>query len=201
MATNNFFSASVDANNFIRGAARLMWAGITIAFPSSIGDIINLSTYAAGTGWNDLGATKTGITITNNNTEEEFDVDQILTDIDTRPTAWTTTIATALAEVNLQRLQVAWEAGSINTVANEIQMGVGGPTRYLQRRLAVLFLKDNNLIRAHVFRKAQHSPQESALAYNKTGDQQSIPVLFTALADTSVSDVYTRVQVIFDQQS
>lgn len=196
----DFFRVSVDDNNFIRGAARLMWAGITVNFPSAISDMINLSTYDAQTGWNDLGATKTGVTITHNNTEEAFDVDQILTDIDTRPVTYTQTVATSLAEVNLARLQVAWEGGAI-TGTTEQQMGVGSPTRYIKRRLAVLFLKDNNLIRAHVFRKAQKSPQESALVYNKTGEQQSVPVLYTALADTSIADVYTRVSVIFDQVS
>lgn len=195
----DFFRVGVDSNNFIRGAARLLWAGTTISFPTTIGDIVNLSTYDAMSGWNDLGATKTGVTISHNNTEEAFDIDQILTDIDTRPVAYTQTVATALAEVSLERLQVAWEAGAITTVGTERQMGVGTPTRYITRRLAVLFLKDNNLLRAHVFRKANKSPQESALAFNKTGEQQSIPILFTALADTSVSDVNTRVQVIFDQ--
>lgn len=195
----NFLQAAIGDNEFIRGAARLMWAGSTIAFPTTIGDMINLSTYAAMTGWNDLGATKTGVTITRNNTEETFDVDQLLTDIDSRPVSYTQTVATSLAEVNLQRLQVAWEAGTIVLSGGEEQMGVGEPTRYVKRRLAVLFLKDDNKIRAHVFRKAQKSPQESALVYNKTGEQQSVPVLFTALADTSIADVYTRTQVIFNQ--
>lgn len=194
----DFFRVSVDENNFIRGAARLLWAGITVTFPTAISTIINLSTYDAQSGWNDLGATKTGVTISHNNTEENFDIDQILTDIDTRPVQYTQTVATSLAEVNLQRLQVAWEAGDI-TGSTELQMGVGTPTRYIKRRLAVLFLKDNNLLRAHVFRRVNKAPQESTLVYNKTGEQQAIPVLFSALADTSVSDVQTRVQVIFDQ--
>lgn len=196
---NDFFRVSVDDNNFIRGAARLLWAGITVSFPSTIGEIVNLSTYDAETGWFDLGATKTGVTISHNNTEEAFDIDQILTDIDTRPVSYTQTVATALAEVSLERLQVAWEAGVITTSGSERQMGVGTPTRYVRRRLAVLFLKDNNLLRAHVFRKCNKAPQDSNLVFNKTGEQQSIPVLFTALADTSVADVNTRVQVIFDQ--
>lgn len=198
----DFFRTNIGDDTFIRGAARLLWAGTTISFPSTIGDIINLSTYDAMTGWNDLGATKTGITVTKNNTEETFDVDQILTDIDSRPVSYTQTIATALAEVSLERLQIAWEAGTISTIsATERSMGIGEPTRYVKRRLAVLFLKDNNLIRAHVFRKVQRSPQESALAYNKTGEQQTIPVLFAAYADTSIADVYTRTQVLFDQHT
>jgi len=195
----DFHRVSVNDDNFIRGAARLLWAGITIAFPTTVSDIINLSTYDAATGWNDLGATKTGITITHNNTEETFDVDQILGDIDTRPVSYEQTVSTQLAEMSLERLQTAWEAGPITTSGSFRSMGVGEPPVYIKRRLAVLFQKANGKIRAHVFRQVTKSPQESSLAFNKTGEQQSVPVRFRALADTSITDVYTRTQVIFDQ--
>jgi hypothetical protein len=65
--------------------------------------------------------------------------------------------------------------------------------------LAVVFKKADNKLRAHVFRLVTKSPQESTLAYNKTGEQQQIPARFRALADTSIPDVYTRTQVIFNQ--
>lgn len=195
----DFFRVSITDDNFIRGAARLMWAGTTVAFPTTISDIINLSTYDAQSGWNDLGATKTGVTITYNNTEETFDVDQILGDIDSRPVSYEQTVSTNLAEMTLERLQIAWEGGAITTSGSERQMGVGEPPVYVRRRVAVLFQKANGKLRAHVFRRAQHSPQESAIAFNKTGEQQSVPVRFRALADTSIADVYTRTQVIFDQ--
>jgi hypothetical protein len=195
----DFHRVSITDDNFIRGAARLLWAGMTIAFPTSVSDIINLSSFDAMTGWNDLGATKTGITVTHNNTEETFDVDQILGDIDTRPVSYEQSVTTALAEMTLERLQVAWEGGPIATSGSFRTMGVGEPPVYIKRRLAVLFQKANGKLRAHVFRQVTKSPQESALAFNKTGEQQTIPVRFRALADTSISDVYTRTQVIFDQ--
>lgn len=195
----DFFPVSITDDNFIRGAGRLMIAGMTITFPTTIADIINLSNYAAMTGWVDLGATKGGITITYNNTEETFDVDQILGDIDSRPVSYEQTISTQLAEMTLERLQVAWEGGPITTSGNFRSMGVGEPPVYVKRRLAVVFKKANDKLRAHVFRITQHSPQESALSFNKTGEQQSVPVRFRALADTSISDVYNRTQVLFDQ--
>jgi hypothetical protein len=194
----DFFRTAINDNTFIRGAARLMWAGTTIAFPTAISDIINLSTFDAASGWNDLGATKTGITVTHNNTEEEFDVDQILGIIDVRPVSYEQAVTTALAEASLQRMQVAWQGGPI-TGTTEEQMGVGEPTVYIKRRLAVLFQKADGKLRAHVFRLVTKSAQESALAFNKTGEQQQIPVRFRALADTSITDVYTRTQVIFNQ--
>ncbi len=194
-----FHRVTINDDNFIRGAARLMYAGITIAFPTSPADIINLSSYDAMTGWNDAGATKTGITITHNNTEEEFDVDQILTAIDTRPVSYEQSVTTALAQADVEHLQLAWQGGPITTVAGFKQMGVGEPTVYLKRRLAVLFQKANNKLRVHAFRIVTKAPQESALAFNKTGEQQTIPVRFRALADTSIIDVDLRTQVIWDQ--
>lgn len=195
----DIFVTSVDANSFVRGAGRLMVAGMTISFPTGIGDIINLSTYAAQTGWTDLGATKGGITITRNNTEEVFDVDQITGEIDSRPVDWEQTIATNLAEATLQRANVAWETGAVQTSGGVETVGVGNPTLYTKRMLAVVFKKDDDKLRAHVFRKVQRSAAESAIVYNKTGDQITFPVSWRALADTSIVDVQTRVQVIFNQ--
>lgn len=194
----DFFRTGITDDNFIRGAARLLVAGTTISFPTAISDVINLSTYDAMSGWTDLGATKTGITVTRNNTEETFDVDQILGDIDSRPVSYEQSVATALAEVTLEHLQLAWEGGSISTSGTVRSMGVGEPAVYTRRRLAVIFQKANGKLRMHAFRKTQRSAQESAIPYNKTGEQQSIPVTFRALADTSISDVNTRTQVIFD---
>jgi len=199
----DFHRVSINDDNFIRGAARILWAGTTIAFPVTIADVINVSTYDPMTGWNDLGATKTGITITVNNTEETFDVDQIYSDIDARPTSWECSVSTALAEMTLAKLQLAWEGGSIVTVTsggqNESQLGIGAPTTYTRRRLAVLFQKQNNKIRAYVFRKVQRTPQESAITYAKTGEQQAVPMRFKAFADLSITDPLSRFFVLFDQ--
>jgi len=196
---SNFFRTGITDDNFIRGAARLLVAGTTITFPTGISDVINLSTYDAQTGWTDVGATKTGITITRNQTEETFDVDQILGDIDSRPVSYEQTVATALAEVTLENFIIAWEGGPISTSGSFRTMGVGEPTVYTRRRLAVIFQKANDKLRMHAFHKVQRSAAESAIPFNKTGEQQSIPVVFRALADTSISDVNTRTQVIFDQ--
>jgi len=195
----DFFRTGITDDNFIRGAARLLVAGLTIAFPTAVSDVINLSTFDAQTGWVDIGATKTGITISRNNTEETFDVDQILGDIDSRPVSYEQTVATALAEVTLENLQLAWEGGPISTSGGFRTMGVGEPAVYTRKRLAVIFQKANGKLRMHAFHKAQRSAAESAIPYNKTGEQQSIPVTFRALADTSIADVNTRTQVIFDQ--
>jgi hypothetical protein len=195
----SFHRFDVNDDNFIRGAARLLLAAITQAFPTSIGDIINVSTYDAQTGWSDAGATKTGITIARNNTEETFDIDQELSDIDSRPTGYDVTVATSLEQVDLEHLQIAWEAGTIATVGSERQMGIGTPSVYVKRRVAVVFQKANNKLRAFVFRKAQKSPVESSIVFNKTGEQQSVAVVWRALPDPSVAVVTDRIAMIFDQ--
>lgn len=194
-----FRTNAYSDDSFIRGAARVMWAGTTIAFPTTIGDIVNLSTYDAMSGWNDLGATKTGVTVTYNNTEETFDVDQILTDIETRPVAYEQNVSTALAEMTLDRLQIAWQGGTKTTSGGTETMGIGEPSVYIRRRLAVLFQKSDGKIRAHVYRMVVKGANESSLVYAKTGEQIQIPVTFKALADTSIADVYTRTQVILNQ--
>jgi hypothetical protein len=195
----DFFRTAINNDTFIRGAARLMWAELSQAFPSTIGDIVNLSTYDAISGWNDLGATKGGVAISRNSTEESFDVDQILANIDTRPVTWEQTVATTVAEASLNRIEVAWEAGAKVTNGSEETMGVGDPTVYHKRRLAVLLRKDDGKLRAHVFRKVNRNATDSTITLNKTGDQITFPITFTALADTSISDVDLRTQVIFNQ--
>lgn len=194
----NWFRYSVNDDTFNRGAARFFLAGFTQAFPSSLSELVNLSTYDPMTGWTDAGGTKTGITISANQSEETFDIDQELVDIDSRPTGYEYTVATAFAESDLTHFQIAWEGGSI-TGTTEQRLGIGTPTVYVRRRLAVLFQKSDGKIRAFVFRKAQRTPQESAISFNKTGEQQSIPVRFRALADPSVADLYDRALVIFNQ--
>lgn len=195
----DFHRYAVNDDNFIRGAARLLLAGFTQSFPASISEIVNLSTLDPMSGWWDAGGTKTGITITNNQSEETFDIDQELVDIDSRPTGYEYTVATAMAQADLEHFQVAWEGGDITTSGGEKKMGVGTPTVYIKRRVAVLFQKSNEKLRAFVFRKAQRTPQESAISFNKTGEQQSIPVRWRALADPSIAEVRERVYMIYDQ--
>ena len=80
-------------------------------------------------------------------------------------------------------------------------MGVGNPLVYTRRRLAVLFQKENDKIRAYVFRKVQRTPQESSVVHAKTGEQQTVPIRFRALADTSIADQLQRYFMIYDQDT
>lgn len=208
----DFHRTFVNDRSFIRGAARLLVAPITQARPEEIADVIALEAaagppvvnlYDAKTGWTDLGATKTGIQITVNNAEENFDVDQVMGDIASQPTNWECSVGTQLAEMTPERLQIAWEGSAISVDATpdvpEQEIGFGQPVSYTQRRLAVLFQRPNGKIRAYLFHKVQRMPQESSVTHAKTGEQISIPVRFRVLADTTVTDLQKRFFVIRDQ--
>lgn len=188
---------------FIRGAARLMWAGTTIAFPAKISDVIDTSVYNSAANWFELGATKGGVQISMNAQDEDFDVDQVTGSIDSRPTSWDVAVQTQLAEMSPARLALAWEGSGTTTdttvTPNEIEIGFGTPTVYTQRRLAVLFQKSDLKIRGFFFRKVQRAPQESSVTFNKTGEQISIPVRWRALPDLSITDIYKRYFIMRDQ--
>jgi hypothetical protein len=163
-----------------------------------------LNLYDAQPGWSDLGSTKNGITITINNGEDTFTIDQQLSIIASQPNSWSCTVGTSLAESTPERMQVAWEGSAItldNTPASgpEQQIGFGAPNYYIQRRVAVLFQRPSGLIRGYFFRIAQRSPQESSLVHAPSGDQQSIPILLNILADNTVTDVLSQLFIIRDQ--
>ena len=103
--------------------------------------------------------------------------------------------------MTLAHLAFAWQGSTPGVVGSETQMGVGNPLFYTRRRLAVLFQKENDNIRAYIFRKVQRTPQEAAILYAKTGEQQTVPVRFRALADTSIADQLQRYFMIYDQDT
>jgi hypothetical protein len=148
--------------------------------------------------WTDLGSTKTGIHVDRNNTETLIDVDQILTALTALPDNWEMTVTTAFAETTLENIQLAWEGGTITTDAtqtpNERHLGMGAPLFYTSsnKRLAVLVQKtvgpSANRIKAIVFRNVTRSPQASRLTFDKTGPQQTVPMVFRAFADPTIGD-------------
>lgn len=207
---SDFLQTDLDNEwSFVRGAARILVSPEDTAFPDDINDVIETASgvtqYDAQGDWADLGATKTGIQVSINHAEETFDVDQILGDIESVPVSWECSVSTQLAEMTLEHLQLAWEGSAISTntavTPNERAMGYGQPTKYTRRQLAVLFKNGDDQLRAFVFRRVQLQPVESAVAFNKTGEQVSIPVQFKALADPSITDVKERFFVLYEQVS
>lgn len=160
--------------------------------------------------WYDIGYTKTGINVTRNNAEEEFTVDQIRSSIKRRPSTWDMSVGTQLAEATLETFALAWELphtytgtgastteaatiASVNKTAVvgppaiaariEKQIGLGAPSSYIERKVAVVFQFPSGLIRAWVFRRCTRAPQEAGFTLNSTGEQVSLPIRFNCLAD------------------
>jgi hypothetical protein len=152
--------------------------------------------------WTELGSTKAGVHIDRNNTETMIDVDQILTSLIALPDNWEMTVTTQLAETSQENIQLAWEGGTISTDVtqspNERHLPFGGPLFYAnsQKRLAVIAQKSVGTsagrIVANVFRIVTRSPQASRLTYDKTGAQQTLPIVFRAFADPSIADPNAR---------
>lgn len=157
--------------------------------------------------WTELGSTKTGAAVAYNNTETMIDVDQILTPILAIPDEWEATVTTSLAETTLENIQLCWEGGAITTditqSPNERTLPMGAALAYTQRRLAVVAQKtigpSANRIRAQVFRIVTRSPQASQLTYDKTGPQQTIPMVFRAFADPAIADPKARIGATIEQ--
>lgn len=195
----DFHRTSINDDSLIRGAARILYAGTTVAFPSNISQVINLSTYDAMSNWTDLGATKGGIAISVNNSEEDFDVDQIDSVLKVLPNGWEVNVSTALSEMTPERMIFAWEGSTVSTNAGQKVFGMGTPTTYIERRLAIAHQRANGKIRLYVMRKVIRAATESTIQFNKQGEQQMLPVRFRALPDLSIADLDTRFGVVFDQ--
>jgi hypothetical protein len=200
---------------FVQGAGRLLLAPMTVAVPDGIEDILILTSggtqYDAATGWFDAGYTKTGINITRNNAEEEFDADQIRGAIRRRPSSWEMSVGTQLAEASLESFALGWELASLTTglpditsvtktspQLNERQIGLGAPVAYDERRAAVVFQFPDGTIRCWYFHQTTHAPQEVGFTLNKTGEQVSLPLRLNAQA---VGDLPVQEQFgyIFEQ--
>ena len=121
----DFYPTAVTPESFVRGPGRLLYASMSMPIPSQISEVINLSTFQAVSTWTDIGATKGGVQISFNNSEESFDVDQILSDIASLPTSSEMFVQTQLAPATLDWLSFAWEGDAVTTNAG----ANGGPEK------------------------------------------------------------------------
>jgi hypothetical protein len=195
---------------FVQGAGRLLLAPMSVDEPAGPDDILvataGATLYDPVTGWYDAGYTKTGINITRNNAEEEFDVDQIRGAIRRRPTTWEMSVGTQLAEASLESFQLGWELASdpvtglpdittdVNTApALDVRsIGLGAPPAYEERRAAVAFQFPDQTLRIWYFHQTTHAPQEVGFTLNKTGEQVSLPLRLNcqAVGDKPVAEQF-----------
>jgi len=181
----------------IGGAGRLLYQltaaelGSTPVFPTKISDIMNTSNFAAqvANGWRDFGQTNDGITISRAVSMTTWDTDQV-TEVVEAIDRWTHTLATNLAEMSLENLQLAWEGGTITAVSGglpgERYLPFGIPSTLTARRIAVLFRDRYGYLHAWVFREAQlNTMGETAFT---RGTMQTLPCTWKLFADTAIND-------------
>lgn len=193
---------------FVQGAGRILVAPGDTAWPEGLEDLLVLASgatiYDVVAPYEEVGFTTTGINITRNNAEEDFEVDQVRGSIKRRPSNWEMSIGTQLAEGSLETFQTAWELGPISSVTkttpqlNERHLGLSAPTTYVEKQVWVLFQFDSGLIRGWGFRRCIRAAQESGFTLQKTGEQVSLPTRWNALADPD-QPVDSQFGEIFEQ--
>jgi hypothetical protein len=164
--------------------------------------------YDVKPGWLDLGPTLGGITVTHNNSEQTYTIDQINADIFTLPNGTDMTVAAAVSKNDIDTMKILWEGGTIAVAGTANRFLPLGPfTSYAQRRCCILSQRPSldggttaGGVRGVFFRITQRSPQESSLVWNKEGAQQTIAFTWKVLADTTVADERSRFGGVFDER-
>lgn len=159
------------------------------------------------TGWFDIGPTLGGITVTHNNTEQTYTIDQLNSDIFSLPNGGEMTISAAVSRINLETMKIIWEGGPITTLASgNRRMGFGPFESYTQRRAAILSQRPSldggttpGKIQAVCFYLTQRTPTESTLAWQKEGAQRAPAFSWKVLADTTVLSARERWGYILDE--
>lgn len=105
---------SVNAENIVGGPGRLVFKTWDGTYPEEISDVMDpINPESLLNGFQDLGATVEGITISRGFETEDFSVDQVSSPVDTDITGWTHTLATTLAENTVENRQLTLIGGRI----------------------------------------------------------------------------------------
>lgn len=198
---------------FVQGPALIIGAPTSVAWPDGTEDIMSLAAgatqYDLVAPWFYLGFTKTGINIVRNNAEDSYTVDQVEGAFKRRPNNWEMNVGTQLAEGTLETFSESWElpdpvlvdkSTAVPTQPDERHVGLGAPTAYRERRIAVLFQFESGLIRTFVFRRCTRAAQESGFTYQSGGEQVSLPTRWNAqTSDETGVTKDTRFGEIFEQ--
>ncbi len=164
--------------------------------------------YEPVNGWYHIGPTLGGITVTHNNTEQTYTIDQLNGDIYSVPNGVEIGIAAAVSKINLETMQRFWEGGAIATISGSGNrtMGLGSFSSYTQRRAAIVSQRPSldggvtpGLIQAYTFRVTQRSPAESSVVWQKEGTQRAPAFAWRVLPDTTVADERFRYGLLIDE--
>lgn len=172
---------AVTTSNLVLGPATLYVAQFGVS-EVSVSTLSSLSSAPTGVEWTDLGGTTDGVSLTIAREFAELEVDQIIDLAGSRNTSRRFTIATNLAELTLQNLDIALsKSGTLTAAAGmstyEPSLGNSGaePT---YSALLVDGYAPNGKRRRIIIRKAL-SIEDVEFAYNKE-DQSVYTVTFAA---------------------
>lgn len=188
---------SVDRDTIYKGAARLVYANTTLAsFPGRFESVMNATTYALVSGWNDFGATtEEGITVSRSaELSDGIALDQRVTPLDEgEPESWEMSLETTLLNTSLTNVALAWEAGTLRAYiadggyAAQHVLDLDAPTSFTQRMLCVIQEDPKSeRLRMVCFRKVTPKVDGSDLTMSR-GEASELPVSFTLAADEDVA--------------
>ena len=108
----------VNSDNIIGGPGRLVFKPFDGTYPTTIAEVMDTADpYDLLAGWEDLGATSDGISITRSFSTQDFEVDQVVGAVDTDITSWSHSLKTNLAENTVENRQLALVGGTITETA------------------------------------------------------------------------------------
>jgi len=178
-----------------KGAAPLLYANAGTSFPGEIESVINPTTFALGSGWNDFGGTtQDGVTITREfEGSDGIEVDQLAYTIwDGEPDEWSMMLAASLLETDPDNLAIVFELPTAvdhsGTSVEQKHVAFSAPTSLTTRMIAAVQQhSENENLRVFVFRDAKPTPDSREMVLAKT-EGTAAPVEFELEADTTVAD-------------
>jgi hypothetical protein len=191
--TRMFNNFNVDEECIFKGAGRVVLAPLGTAFPGSIEDVMNVTTFALTSAWSDWGGTTCdGISFMRGfDADEGIEVCQLGTSIlKGGARNWRGQVGFNLLETCLQDLDRAWEGSSDGAQvvdAQESYWDFGSPDEVTTYRVAVIqqHSRDDDNLRMFAVRRAALAGEDSELVMNNT-DPAAVPVVLEMEADPTV---------------
>jgi len=202
-------SISIDRDTIYKGAARLIYSDpdTLTSYPGRFESVMNATTYALVSGWEDFGATtEDGVTITREaELSDGIQVDQRATPLNVgEPESWGMSLETTLLNTSLASLAIAWEAGinhaysADSTYAAQHALDLDAPTSFTERMLCAI--QEDPLtskLRMACFRKATPKVDGSELAMARTAASE-LPASFSLSADEDIAEGYGQFGRIYE---
>jgi len=202
-------NVTVTRNNIFKGACQVVVStDAYTSFPGVIESVIDPSTYALASGLTALGGTTEDGVVIRRSAElsDGIPVDQRRFNLDEgEPEGWEMEAELTLLETNLDRLRIAWEGETVQSIAagagNVAQhvMPLAGPSTFTERMLFVI-QEDykTGRLRVGAFRKA--TPMVDGAELNMQSEEASaVPLKFKLRADESVASHHGPFGKIFEE--